>query len=84
MQLQPNSSAMRTAAMYILHCWSTWLSVRSFGSSAPSLNFMPRATQPVVDRLGVGVGDGEHLGVERGLAEALLVDAGARAAVRRG
>ena len=41
MVAQPNSAAMRTAAMYILHCSSTCASVSSVSSSLPRLNFMP-------------------------------------------
>ena len=39
---QPKSSAMRTAAMYILHCSRIWASVRSVAGSVPVLNFIPR------------------------------------------
>ena len=38
---QPNSSAILTAAMYILHCCNTCASVRSLASSGPRRNFTP-------------------------------------------
>ena len=76
MASQPNSSAMRRAAMYVLHCQSTWFSVSSVASSVPRWNFMPLVEQPLVDRARLGFA---HLGggvVEGRLGQPLLVHAG--------
>ena len=75
MVAQPNSSAMRRAATYILHCCRTWASVRSVVLVRAELELHPRVLEPVVDALRLGVGDRLHLGVQRGLAQALLEDA---------
>ena len=73
---QPNSSASRTAAMYILHCCSD-LILGQFG-------FLVRAPfeshaflqQPSKHVPCFGVADLLHRGKERGLAEAFLENAG--------
>src|SRR5947208_1806287 len=41
---QPKSSAIRSAAMYILHWSRTWSSVRSASGLGPVANFMPRSS----------------------------------------
>src|SRR6266550_2972069 len=74
MVAQPNSSASRSAATYILHCWSVWASVSSVSSSLPQRNFMPRLI-PVQHVLRFDAGDLLHRGVERRLTEPLLENA---------
>ena len=46
----PNSAAMRTAAMYILHCCRTCASVSSVSSFVPEVKRHALVEQPVVDR----------------------------------
>ena len=75
MVAQPNSSAMRTAAMYILHCCRTCASVSSVASSVPQLELHAARQQPIVHGARLGIGHGPHLGIQRRLAQALLVDA---------
>ena len=72
---QPNWSAMRIAAMYRRSWSSTWSSVSSVAPSLPEAELMPRPRQPAVGGARLAVVTQAHLRDERGLAEALLVDA---------
>ena len=47
MASQPKSSAMRSAAMYILHCSRIWPSVSSVSGFGPVRNCMPLLVEPV-------------------------------------
>ncbi len=76
MAAQPNSSAMRTAAIYILHCWQG-LGLGQFGLLVLAPIELHAFLQiPIQHAARFGVADLLHGGVERGLAEALLEHAG--------
>jgi len=76
MASQPNSSAMRMAAIYILHWLRIWASVRSVSSFGPGEELHPAAVQPLADRACFLIRDGAHGGDQSGLAHPLLEDAG--------
>ena len=73
---RPKSSAMRSAAMYILHWLSSWPSVSSVASSPPVRNVIPARSSQARTACASSSPTCAHLGDERGLAEALLVDPG--------
>ena len=73
---QPNSAAMRTAAMYIRHWSNTCASVRVGRFVGSEVEFHARLDQPVIDGARLLVLHRLHLCVQRGLAQPLLEDAG--------
>ena len=62
MVAQPNSSAMRTAAMYILHWSRICASVSSVSSFLPETELHAFLQQPIADGAGFVVGDFAHGG----------------------
>ena len=72
---QPNSSAIRIAAIYILHCPRICRSVSSVSSLVPVTKVSPRLIQPAANRLRFGVGNRGHGGHQGRLAEPFLVNA---------
>ena len=66
---------MRSAATYILNWLSSCASVSSVASSVPVWKVIPASSSQVADRLRLLVADPPHLGDERALRQALLVDA---------